>query len=285
MLRHIVGGIVVGLAAAWVGSLPAARPYMEGGQLRLVGLLDRASLAFEGQTWYRRLLGARIEPVADFPDGTVLRQIGQSVGMLWIDVTDGKGKSHALQCTATLIAPALLITNHHCLEADKPGERRTLELWIDYRGGTPVRHKVDPTPVEIDAKLDFALMRLMPPATGREPQSLAHLRFRTALPGERLFLLHHAASKPLQVTRARCRAEASNAAGDHVLRHTCATSPGSSGALVFAAHDHAIVGLHRARRKRDDQAPGVATPAAALLAKSAALRRLAPAGLVQAAIR
>jgi hypothetical protein len=231
------------------------------------------------------LLGASIEPIGDFPEGTDLRKIGSSVGLLWIDVTDGKGKTHALQCTATLIAPTILITNHHCLETDSPGDHRTLELWIDYRGGTPVRHKVEPTPVEIDAKLDYALLRLLPPATRPEPVSLTRLRFRTALPGERLFLLHHAGSKPLQVTRARCHADTSNAAGDHVMRHTCATLPGSSGALVFAARDHAIVGLHRARRRHADRVPGVATPAAALLAKSATLRVLAPDGLAQAAAR
>ncbi len=285
MLRHIVGGLAVGLAISWTCNLPSVRPHVDEGKLQLAKLLDRASLALEGKTSHRRLLDAGIEPVANFPEGTVLRQIGRSVGLLWIDVTDGKGKIRTLQCTATLIAPTLLITNRHCLEAEKPGDRMALELWIDYRGGTPVRYNVEPTPVEVDAQLDFALLRLVPPATGRQPEPIAQLRFRAALPGERLFLLHHAGSKPLQVTRARCHVAVSHPVKDHALSHTCATLPGSSGALVFAEHDLAVVGLHRGRTQYDDHVPGVATPVAALLAKSATLRRLAPAGLVHAAVR
>lgn len=283
MLRRIIGGLVVGLAAAWIGSLPAVRPHLDDSKLRLARFLDRTSLALEGNTEHRRLLAAGIEYAAEFPEGLALRQIGRSVGMLWIDVVDGKGKNSTLQCTATLIAPTLLITNQHCIKTEKANDRLTLELWIDYHGGTPVSYKVDPAPVESDAKLDFALLRLMPPVSGHQPHVLGNLRFRAALPGERLLVLHHAAGKPLQVTRTRCRVAASGS--DQDLRHTCATSPGSSGALVFAEHDHAVVGLHHARRPKDEFVPGAATPIAALLAKSATLRRLVPAGLLQAATR
>lgn len=281
MLRHIMGGLVIGLAAAWIGSLPAVRPHLDDSKLQLARFLDRTSLALEGNTEHRRLLAAGIEYAADFPEGSTLRQIGRSVGMLWIDIADGKGKTSTLQCTATLVAPALLLTNQHCIKTENADDRLTLELWINYHGGTPVAHKVDPAPVESDAKLDFALLRLISAPTGHQPQPLGKLRFRAALPDERLFVLHHAASKPLQVTRTRCRVAAS--ASEQDLRHTCATSPGSSGALVIAEHDHAVVGLHRARRPKDEFVPGAATPIAALLAKSATLRRLVPTGLLQAA--
>lgn len=283
MLRHIVGGLVVGLGAISVGALPAVRPHLDDGKLRLARFLDRTSLAIAGNTEHRRLLAAGIEYAADFPEGSALRQIGRSVGMLWIDVVDGKGKTRTRTCTASLVAPTLLLTNQHCIRTENANDRLTLEFWIDYHGGKPTSHKVDPVPIETDVTLDFALLRLMPPATGHQPQPLETLRFRVALPGERLFMLHHAASKALQVTRTRCRVAASGSNQD--LRHTCATSPGSSGALVFAEHDHAVVGLHHARRINDEFVPGAATPVAALLAKSATFRRLVPAGLVQAAAR
>lgn len=283
MLRHIIGGLVIGLAAAGISRLPAVRPHLDDSKLRLARLLDRTSLTLEGSTEHRRLLAAGIEYAADFPEGSALRQIGRSVGMMWIDIVDGKGKTRTRTCTASLVAPALLLTNQHCIRTENASDRLTLEFWLDYHGGNPTSHKVDPAPIETDAKLDFALLRLMPAATGHQPQPLGILRFRAALPGERLFMLHHAASKALQVTRTRCRAAASGSNQD--LRHTCATSPGSSGALVFAEHDHAVVGLHHARRINDEFVPGAATPIAALLAKSATLRRLAPAGLLQAATR
>lgn len=285
MLRHIIGGLVVGLAAIWIGNLPAVRPHVDDSKLRLARFLDRTSLALEGSTEHRRLLAAGIEPLADFPDRTTLRQIGRSVGLLWIDSIDRAGKTRTLQCTATLIAPAILMTNQHCLEAKSATDQMKLEFWIDYRGGAPVRHEIDPTPIEMEAELDFALLRLVPPSADRQPVPPAHLRFRAVLPGERLFLLHHPGSKPLQVTRTRCRVAAPLFIGERVLRHTCATLPGSSGALVFAEQDLAIVGLHHSRRKSDEHSPGVATPISALLAKSSTLRRLVPAGLAQAAPR
>ncbi len=283
MLRHIIGGLVVGLAAAWIGNLPAVRPHLDHSKLRLARFLDRTSLALEGNTEHRRLLAAGIEYAADFPEASALRQIGGSVGMLWIDVVDGKGKTSTLQCTATLVAPALLLTNQHCIKTENANRRVKLELWIDYHGGTPVLHKVDPAPIESDAKLDYALLRLISAPTGSQLQPLANVRFRAALPGERLFMLHHAARKALQITRTRCRVAASPSEQD--LRHTCATAPGSSGALVFAEHDHAVVGLHRAQSVNDEFVPGVAAPVAALFAKSTTLRRLVPAGLLQATAR
>lgn len=285
MLRHIVGGLVVGLAAIFIGALPAVRPHVDSSKLRLARFLDRTSLAIEGSTENRRLLAAGIEPLADFPESTALRQIGRSVGLLWVDHIDRASKTRTHQCTATLIAPDVLMTNHHCLESEGAAGQLKFEFWIDYRGGSPVRHELDPTPIEIDPQLDVALLRLVPPAAGRKPVPLAHLRFRAALPGERLFLLHHPGSKPMQVTRTRCRVAAPFVVGEQVLRHTCATSPGSSGTLVFAEQDLAIVGLHHSRRKSDDDTPGVATPVSSLLAKSATLRRLAPGGLAQAAAR
>lgn len=283
MLRPIVSGIVLGLAAFWIGNQPAIRPHVDDGMLRIARGLDRMSLALEGNTELRRLAAARIEPMAEFPDGTALRHIGRSVGLLWIDETDKSGKVRTFRCTATLVAPTVLITNHHCLKAEAAGNKLTFELWIDYRGGTPVRHGVDPVPIEVDATLDFALLRLMPPAKGSRPEPLARPIFRVPVPGERLFLVHHADGKPLQVTRTRCRVDVT--VSDRELDHTCATLPGSSGALVFAEHDHAIVGLHRSRRNAGEQILGIATPAAALLAKSTTLRDLAPGGLVQAAAR
>lgn len=284
MLRHIAGVLVVGLAAILIGNFPAVRPHVDDSRLRLARLLDRASLALEGSTEQRRLLAATIEPLAEFPEGATLRQIGRSVGLLWIDHIDRENNTRTFQCTAALIAPSVLITNHHCLELKDAGARLNLEFWIDYRGGAAELYEVDPTPIEIDSHLDFALLQLRP-AAGRQPDPLTHLRFRAALLGERLFLLHHPGGKPMQVTRTRCRVAAPFARSEQALRHTCATWPGSSGALVFAEQDLAIVGLHHSRRKLDDDARGVATPISALLAKSATLRRLAPGEPAQAAAR
>lgn len=283
MLRIVVGGIVAAIAVNWIGGLPALRPHVTTGQKHLARLLDEAALAVEGNTAAQRRHLASIERVAEFPDGTPLRTLARSVGMLWIDVTNGAGNPRAYQCTATVIAPGLLLTNQHCLKSDAPGAQIRMELWTNHLGGEAVTYDVEPAPLEEDASLDYALLRIKAPAGRGLPEPLARVTFRAAVPGERLLVLHHSGSEPLQVTRTRCRVDTGGPVGADTLRHTCATRAGSSGALVLAEADHAVIGLHRAVRIRDDSVPGVATPALALFAKSQALRRLAPAGMATAA--
>jgi hypothetical protein len=285
MLRLVAASVVAGVAASWVGGLPAVRPHVEFGQHRLARYLDLAALALEGSSESRRSQLATIERVAEFPEGTPVRALARAVGMLRITITDAAGTSINYQCTATVIAPGLLITNDHCLETKAVSDTIRLELWVDHVGSTAESYIVEPTPLERDAQLDYALLRITA-APGRSlPAPLPRVIFRVASPGERLLILHHSRSQPLQVTRTRCRVGTAAPATERELRHTCATLAGSSGALVLAEHDHAVVGLHRARRIRDDRDPGVATSIQALLAKSAILRNLASAGSIGAISR
>ena len=285
MLRLAAASVFAGVAASWVGGLPAVRPHVEFSKQRLARYLDLAGLALESSTEGRRTHLASIERVAEFPDGTPIRTLARSVGMLWITITDATGTSINYQCTATVTAPAILITNHHCLETKAAADTIRLGFWADHLASTAVSFAIEPTPLEQDAQLDYALLRFTAAPGTSFPTPLPRLVFRAASPGERLMILHHSATQPLQVTRTRCRADTTTATSERDVRYTCATRLGSSGALVLTEEDHAVVGLHRARRIRDDSVPGVATSVKALLAKSSLLRSLATAGSTSAITR
>lgn len=100
---------------------------------------------------------------------------------------------------------------------------------------------------------------------------LGNLSVRAAIAGERLFIIHHSNGDPQQVTRAFCRADLEQSRAATEISHSCPTRPGSSGALVFADSDGAIVGLHRSIARRTDIVRGYATPMIAILAKSTVL--------------
>lgn len=91
------------------------------------------------------------------------------------------------------------------------------------------------------------------------------------VPGERIIVIHHAGGEVQQVSRAFCKVELSEPTSRPVIEHSCTTRPGSSGAVLIAETDHAIVGLHTSTVQNADRSPGFATRATAI----PALRRIA----------
>ncbi len=212
------------------------------------------------------------ERVADFRPDEPLRRIAASFGMLVIDTRTGE-ELWVKRCTAAIVGPTQIVTNHHCLAA-KPGKSiDAITLWLDFVDTQAVtRIAVDAKPVEQDETLDYALLTLKEPVNVAT-HVLPKVSFRQALPGERLLLVHHSRGEVKAITRFRCRVATEKLATDE-LAHTCTASPGSSGALILAERDHAIVGLHHSVAKLDRPYFGYATPAMTLLAKSPALQRI-----------
>ncbi len=223
----------------------------------------------------------RFEPINGFNEGNKYRVLGRSIGRLKVLVTLPGGGRGVATCTAALIAPDRLLTNYHCV----PGaEGQTVEqvkvefLYLDLGSHTARAFAADPAPVEADKALDYAILKVFgdPPRVA----GIAPLAFkpRAIQNSESLFLIHHPAGQPQRLTRAFCRAHGGTAAdGAGHIRHLCDTLPGSSGALVFADDDFAVVGLHHA----GGMTPGDATSfnegidVLALERKSAALAALA----------
>ena len=276
MLRRLGTLIVISFAAAWLLAMPSVLPHVFRTQTRLADLLHRTARAIDASAWVTQTELARIEDLAAFPEDDLLRRLARSVGMLRITLTDTAGKTITFLCTATLIARDTVLTNQHCIEKQASTDRVTLELWLDHVGEAATIHPVDPLPLEEDGELDYAVLRLARSPEMSLPLPWPRFQLRAAVTGERLFILHHSGGNPLQVTRAHCRVTAPDATRRTVVRHSCATQTGSSGALLIAERDHAIVGLHRAIRRSHETSRGIATAATVLHAKSTVLSRPMP---------
>lgn len=218
----------------------------------------------------------RFEPMSRFREDDPFRQAGRSVGRLDIEVKDSSGVTGIATCTATLISPDSIITNAHCipgLGGDKVirAEVRFGYLRLGDAGSKAFPVAVDP--VETNRTLDYSIL-----AVSGEPSKLfpiATRANRAALDNESLYLIHHPAGQPQKLTRAFCRAHPEKAVEGTHVRHQCDTLPGSSGSLIFALSDGAIVGLHHSGglSPNDDLSFNRGTDVLALHRHS---RRLAP---------
>jgi hypothetical protein len=215
-----------------------------------------------------------VEPIAEFRADEPLRRLASAVGMLVIESHDAT-HTWLSDCTAVVIAPDTIITNFHCVPGSRAGEViDRITLWLDYvdvRNVTKINVVLQP--LEQDQALDYAILKLEKPVNSAT-HVLAAVRLREALPGERLALIHHARGAPQQVSRMKCRIAIDRELTSERVAHTCWTAPGSSGALIFAERDQAILGLHRSAAKGGDAPVGYATPAMMLLARSPTLKRL-----------
>lgn len=213
------------------------------------------------------------ERLADFRADEPLRRIAASIGMLVIETRIGE-QGWTSRCSAGVLAQQQIITNHHCIET-RPNEKiQRITLWLDYVDAHHVtKLDVEVTPIEQDSALDYAILNLKQPA-GAATHVLPKLVFRAALPGERLLLVHHSGGDVKAVTRFRCRIATESDTKPDKLAHSCSATSGSSGSLLLAERDHAIVGLHRSSTREPNPYVGYATPGMTLLAKSPVLQRL-----------
>jgi formylglycine-generating enzyme required for sulfatase activity/V8-like Glu-specific endopeptidase len=225
-------------------------------QFGAVDLVPTQSSA--GDSRLLETLGAlvdRFEPINGLSDTNKYRKLGRAIGRLKILVAMPNGERGVASCTATLIAPDRLITNYHCV----PGVRgeRIEQVAVDFfyldHGTSAMRaFEVDPAPVEADKSLDFAILKVRGDPTREADLTPVAFEPRRIQNNESLFLIHHPAGQPQRLTRAFCRAHPTKALDAAEIRHLCDTMPGSSGALVFADDDFALVGIHH----RGGLAPG-----------------------------
>ncbi len=201
------------------------------------------------------------EDFRNFEGHQVYGQIGSAIGQLeTILEVDGKRLSGAYGCTATLIAEDIIITNYHCVpNGESRIELVNAFLRMDFltAGETGDLYPVDIRVLESNESLDYAILRVEN-APGRT-YGFVPLRYRSAVESEELFMIHHSKAKPKQITRRNCtllRADQLEQLPIEMVGefrqfnsetdrpHRCDSEEGSSGALVFAYSDGAIVGLH-----------------------------------------
>jgi hypothetical protein len=132
-------------------------------------------------------------------------------------------------------------------------------------------HAVDPQPIEVLDDLDVAFLRITDSAPSSVATIMPPVPVRRAVPGERLFILHHSRGDVLQVSRTFCRAATIQLQPDREVQHTCGTFAGSSGALLFAERDGALIGIHHSALKSSERVAGFAASFAAIAMRSAVL--------------
>ena len=193
-------------------------------------------------------LGAKVdrfEPVADFPSDDPIRVLGKAVGRLDILLTRSNGERGIKICTATLIDRNKILTNHHCVPGPQ-GEVIEKVLvrfgYLELGSTTSQSFQVDVRPIETNSTLDYAILSVA--GDPAKAFGIAPLKVRGSQAIERLFIIHHPAGQPQRLTRAFCRAHPRVAPDESALRHECDTLHGSSGSMIFAQRDNALVGLH-----------------------------------------
>ena len=117
-------------------------------------------------------------------------------------------------------------------------------MLFDYEksdGSGTTRVQVDPHALEGNARLDYALARLLGPIpTGIQPLKLSpHI----VKPRAQLLMVHHPAGQTKKMTRFNCLAAKSTKQQGPFLRHVCESLPGSSGGILFDMQIGAV-GLH-----------------------------------------
>jgi hypothetical protein len=193
------------------------------------------------------------ENAAALPAG-VMRETARRVGLFV--VADG---DHLSTCTATLIAPDLILTAGHCLATDD--EARTGSFTFDFQtdasGNRPapytprfykltrvVRSGFTRQPGDVRPGRDYSILQVAvhPAGLGVLP---APMRNTVPGSGEEVFVVHHPRGTAKKVSRRPADPSASvgsvfTDARGRIVRHNCDIDNGSSGSSLFDAAGHII---------------------------------------------
>jgi len=191
-------------------------------------------------------------------------QVGRSVARLRVpQVMNGQPKAKAGFGTGWLIAPGLLITNHHVIEARFAGDppasaadfkaqaERTV-TWFDFHDevAPPGLELVGATLMAADETLDYAIIRLLSPSDVADRTPLRIIPVEPQLSrGDRLNIVQHPRGGPQQYA-VRNNFFVGTASNGTLLRYVTDTEPGASGSPV-SDDSWFVVGLHHASTPAD----------------------------------
>jgi hypothetical protein len=192
------------------------------------------------------------ENVAVLPAG-VMRDRAGSVGMFV--VADG---DHLSTCTATLIAPDLILTAGHCLATDAEARTGsfTLDFQTDASGARPagynprfyklrrvVRSGASRAPGDVRPVRDYSIVQVDTPPAGLGAPPVP-TRGTLPVAGEEVFIVHHPRGVVKKVSRRPADAATlitlfSDTRG-RILEHDCDIDNGSSGSSLLDASGRII---------------------------------------------
>lgn len=214
---------------------------------------------------------------ADVSSDSIHARIGQSVGLLELTYRTNTKQELTYLCTASIISEEFLITNAHCAYSPQVSKRNgnirliaaSLRMEVNRPGDQGNVYPVKVEPVEINSYLDFAILEFLSVSPYQRYGVVNFTNHRSANVGEPLFMIHHsniAGTHHKRITEEGCTrlhpsrieqykdrmVEMAYAPGenrgrplaDYDIPHFCDSENGSSGSLVYARSDGAVVGLH-----------------------------------------
>ncbi len=219
--------------------------------------------------------GNIFEPLSQLRKDDPLRVRARAIGRLDL-LVENAGKQSLVTCTASIVSTGLLLTNYHCIPGQQ-GKIIKASLLLDYEksdGSGTTRINVEPRALEGNARLDYALARLLGPV----PSDISPLKLstRSVKPREQLLMIHHPAGQTKKMSRFKCLASKSTPQKGPYVRHVCESLPGSSGGILFNTSTGAV-GLHHSGGldKNDPDSFNKGTLLARLIATSTTLKKLA----------
>lgn len=225
VLHGLLGGVLLlgsGACVADLGGEPGVAVSEERGK-------DSAAVIIGSVDWL---------DVAALAEGSAAKANASTVAYLSIPAAGSR-------CTGFLIAPDVLMTNHHCIpNADAA---RGVEASFRYQTGAAAEAPIDcSTFIGNDATLDFALLQ----CAGRpgDRYGVVGLDSRAALAAERVYVVHQncdyyadSGCAPTKKYSAGVVRQTGNEIG-----HDADTLGGSSGSPLFGESSHTVIGLHHA---------------------------------------
>lgn len=231
------------VALPWLGAAcePAAGPGGAAG----------AETAAAPTEPFERLEAPFIIGRADWRDTTRLgtnnpaRQASRAVGLLQLPAAGAR-------CTAFLVAPDVLMTNHHCVASDE--EARDAVAVFNYEAGTPLDELdviVCDTFLGADDALDFALLRCASSDGTRPGDRYGVVPLAADVPAEdaQVYMIHqncdYVRNPSCEYTKKYSPGAVLAVSRQQVL-HTADGMGGSSGAPLFDRETHRVIALHHA---------------------------------------
>ncbi|MGP6087433.1 trypsin-like peptidase domain-containing protein [Antarctobacter jejuensis] len=190
--------------------------------------------------------GYNNEPINIYSKTADFRKLGLGVGKL--NVSHDKGNN---PCTAFLVSPTHILTNHHCIPGvlEDPRIGATQILSASFLAGFDEPGRADEadhfpvniTPVETSKELDYTVLEV----TGVPIDRFPPLPLTDQMPTEGLpyWIIGHPLGKSLHISREGCRAARPPVEGNR-LRHTCDTLGGNSGSPIIDSSTRQVIGLH-----------------------------------------